>query len=105
MSTLEQRKRLRAYIKKIDKLFEVWQSKESREHKPFLPPLPEDLVGLTCGAKTRAGTPCKQKGIFINGRCKLHGGMSTGPKTKAGKKRSSENGLCPKRRANSMSSS
>ena len=40
-----------------------------------------------CGAKTRAGTPCKQKaGWGTNhvgeGRCKLHGGKSTGPKDK-----------------------
>lgn len=38
-----------------------------------------------CGAKTRAGTPCKQKaGWGTNhvgtGRCKLHGGKSTGVK-------------------------
>ena len=32
----------------------------------------------TCGAKTRAGTPCKHKAME-NGRCKLHGGKSTGP--------------------------
>lgn len=41
-----------------------------------------------CGAKTRAGTPCKQKaGWGTNhvgtGRCKLHGGKSTGPKDRA----------------------
>lgn len=56
-----------------------------------LPPFPEELVGMTCGAKTRAGTPCKQKGIYENGRCKLHGGLSTGPRTKRGKRRSSLN--------------
>jgi len=44
-----------------------------------------------CGAKTRAGTPCKMTAIYENGRCKLHGGLSTGPKTKEGKKRSSMN--------------
>lgn len=30
-----------------------------------------------CGAKTRAGTPCKN-GAMANGRCRLHGGKSTG---------------------------
>lgn len=40
---------------------------------------------LTCGAKTRAGTPCKQKAGWGTdhvgeGRCKLHGGKSTGVK-------------------------
>lgn len=32
-----------------------------------------------CGAKTRKGTPC-QKNPLSNGRCRLHGGKSTGPK-------------------------
>lgn len=34
-----------------------------------------------CGAKTRKGTPC-QKNPLSNGRCRLHGGKSTGPKDK-----------------------
>jgi hypothetical protein len=47
-----------------------------------------------CGARTRAGTPCKRKDIwFPSGRCKLHGGMSTGPKTFEGKQRSAQNGF------------
>lgn len=32
-----------------------------------------------CGAKTRAGTPCKNKAM-PNGRCRMHGGKSTGVK-------------------------
>jgi hypothetical protein len=36
-----------------------------------------------CGAKTRRGTTC-QCPAMTNGRCKLHGGMSTGPKTAEG---------------------
>lgn len=47
----------------------------------------------TCGAKTRAGTPCKQKAIYRNGRCKFHGGLATGPKTEAGRAQSRINGL------------
>lgn len=50
-------------------------------------PFPQELIGMTCGAKTRAGTPCKQKGLYSSGRCKLHGGLSTGPKTKMGKQK------------------
>ena len=38
-----------------------------------------------CGAKTRSGKPCQRFGNKINGRCKLHGGRSTGAKTKEGK--------------------
>jgi hypothetical protein len=34
-----------------------------------------------CGAKTRKGTTC-QKSALKNGRCRLHGGKSTGPKDK-----------------------
>ncbi|WP_084631267.1 HGGxSTG domain-containing protein [Ferrimonas senticii] len=33
-----------------------------------------------CGAKTRSGEPCKRYGSLRNGRCKLHGGRSTGAK-------------------------
>lgn len=40
--------------------------------------------GERCGARTRSGNSCKRPGNKINGRCKLHGGRSTGPKTKEG---------------------
>jgi len=36
-----------------------------------------------CGAKTRGGTLC-QAPAMKNGRCRLHGGKSTGPKTPEG---------------------
>ena len=36
-----------------------------------------------CGAKNRRGTPC-QCPAMQNRRCRLHGGLSTGPKTLAG---------------------
>src|SRR5690349_19570306 len=36
-----------------------------------------------CGAKTRRGTPC-QCPAMPNGRCRIHGGLSTGPKTEEG---------------------
>ena len=36
-----------------------------------------------CGAKNRRGTPCMCPAM-PNGRCRLHGGFSTGPKTPAG---------------------
>ena len=38
---------------------------------------------LRCGAKNRRGTRC-QCPAMSNGRCRLHGGLSTGPKTAAG---------------------
>ena len=39
-----------------------------------------------CNARTRRGTLCRGYAL-TNGRCKLHGGLSTGPKTAAGWKR------------------
>ncbi|WP_277949851.1 MULTISPECIES: HGGxSTG domain-containing protein [Dickeya] len=34
---------------------------------------------------TRVGTSCKRTDIYRNGRCKYHGGKSTGAKTPEGK--------------------
>lgn len=44
----------------------------------------------TCGARTKGtGTPCRRLPCR-NGRCKLHGGLSTGPKTAEGRRRCAE---------------
>ncbi len=40
-----------------------------------------------CGARTRAGGVCRQPAM-PNGRCRLHGGKSTGPRTAEGLRRS-----------------
>jgi len=40
-----------------------------------------------CLAKTRAGGVCQLAGNPKNGRCHLHGGASTGPKTAEGRAR------------------
>jgi hypothetical protein len=90
MSTPDQRKLWRRYFEVSELLFKKW------EKRGFIgpvntPPFPEELRGMACGAKTRAGTPCKQKGLYLNGRCKFHGGLSTGPRTQMGKRRSSLN--------------
>ena len=62
------------------------------ETKPHLPRLgwlkngnpPGDFTkALRCGAKTRKGNPCPQPAMR-NGRCRLHGGKSTGPRTPEG---------------------
>ena len=45
------------------------------------------LAAPRCGACTRAGTPCRQPAMK-NGRCRFHGGKSTGPRTAAGLERS-----------------
>ena len=41
----------------------------------------------TCLAKTRSGGQCQRAGNPKNGRCHLHGGASTGPKTAEGRAR------------------
>jgi hypothetical protein len=44
-----------------------------------------------CGAKTRAGWPCRGVPVYRptgyrgKARCRMHGGRSTGPRTEAGK--------------------
>ena len=55
-------------------------------------PYPPDRYKFTCRARTRAGTPCKRRPDYRNGRCKFHGGASTGPKTEQGRRQSAENG-------------
>ena len=40
--------------------------------------------GQRCGAKTRKGKPCRAPAKQPVGRCKVHGGVSTGPRTKEG---------------------
>jgi hypothetical protein len=39
-----------------------------------------------CGARTRAGGSCRQPAM-ANGRCRMHGGLSTGPRTQEGLQR------------------
>ena len=40
--------------------------------------------GIRCEARTRRGTLCQRPGTKRNGKCKLHGGRSTGPRTQEG---------------------
>lgn len=52
---------------------------------------------LRCGAQTRHQTPCLGPAMK-NGRCRMHGGMSTGPRTAEGLERSRrarwKHGMC-----------
>jgi hypothetical protein len=41
------------------------------------------LKSPRCGARTRAGGCCRQPAM-ANGRCRMHGGLSTGPRTPEG---------------------
>lgn len=58
-----------------------------------LPTYPEEIRGMMCGAQNRNKAPCKQRVLYTNGRCKFHGGASTGPKTRKGKAKSAKNGF------------
>ena len=46
-------------------------------------PAGTDLPARVCGARTRSGAPCRNMPMR-NGRCRMHGGASTGRKTAAG---------------------
>ena len=50
-----------------------------------------------CGARCRDGHPCRARAVWDtvanrprNSRCRVHGGLSTGPRTEEGKRRSRE---------------
>jgi hypothetical protein len=43
-----------------------------------------DWPGQRCGAKTGRGSECQRPANKKNGRCRLHGGASTGAKTEEG---------------------
>ena len=46
-----------------------------------------DWPGKRCLAKTRRGTACQKAALKGKARCRLHGGLSTGPRTAEGKAR------------------
>lgn len=84
-------KQLKAYHQRSRERFDRWQaSGYQHAFKPQHEPLPEVLRKIQCEAKTRAGTPCKRTDISCNGRCKFHGGHSTGALTAEGKARQLE---------------
>jgi glucans biosynthesis protein len=49
-------------------------------------PAGDFLAAPRCGARTRAGCTCRQPAMR-NGRCRLHGGLSTGARTASGRER------------------
>ncbi|WP_436174684.1 HGGxSTG domain-containing protein [Mesorhizobium sp. LjNodule214] len=52
-------------------------------------PLPKNQRP-TCGANTRAKSLCQMRVVPGKHRCRLHGGMSTGPKSPEGRERIAE---------------
>lgn len=120
MSTPDLRKRWRQFWLESNRICNENNRLRDAHHKAFLkayatgqpfPPepqledsqeFPDEFRGMTCGARTRAGTACKRKDLYLSGRCKLHGGMSTGPRTKRGKRKASRNGRQPKRKKRTL---
>jgi hypothetical protein len=47
----------------------------------------DSWTGQRCLAKTRRGSSCQKAAIAGKGRCRLHGGASTGPRTVEGRAR------------------
>lgn len=43
----------------------------------------EPNLAPRCGARTRSGAPCRAPAM-PNGRCRMHGGCSSGPRSEAG---------------------
>lgn len=61
-----------------------------RNHEAAERALKRELRSTPCGARTRAGHPCRRRGLGKGGRCANHGGLSTGPKTPEGRRRIAE---------------
>lgn len=93
-STPDMRRRYRQHFLNCQAIYK--QQSESGL-RLLTPSFPEDLRGMACSAKTRSGTPCKRTDLYLSGRCKFHGGKSTGPKTVDGKAKVALNGVQSKR--------
>lgn len=79
------------FLDRVERLKE-WEAQQARRVKR-----PPKRERPRCGAKTRKGTPCQAPAVWLpgdpvprNGRCRMHGGLSTGPKTPEGKARIAE---------------
>jgi hypothetical protein len=74
----------------LEKIVETPLEKTQALRKGWLKngnPLGNPNLAPRCGAKTRQGTSCRAPAMG-NGRCRMHGGASTGPRTPAGLARS-----------------
>lgn len=78
-------------VKRI--LFRQWWARASKAEAAgrYVPSCPRYLRGLTCGARKRNGMACGSTTLCANGRCKFHGGASTGPRTPEGRARALQN--------------
>ena len=74
-------------------LFRQWWAGAAKAHAEdrMVYSCPSYLRGLTCGANKRGGQTCRSTTLCANGRCKFHGGRSTGPRTPEGRAKALEN--------------
>lgn len=74
-------------------LFRQWAAKanEAEAAGRYVPSFPRYLRGLVCGAIKKNGTLCGATTLCANGRCKFHGGASTGPRSPEGRAKALEN--------------
>lgn len=49
------------------------------------------MTDKICGAKTKDGSMCQSIKLLKGKRCRIHGGLSTGPKTLKGRRKSALN--------------
>jgi hypothetical protein len=84
----KQVKALNAFYRDGQKQFRSWMAGGCKQAARPLGnlPFPKFCRGMKQEAKTCSGHPCKNDGTnWANGRCKYHGGASTGPVTPEGK--------------------
>lgn len=74
-------------------LFRQWwaEAEAAEAAGRYVRSCPRYLRGLTCGARKKDGTLCRSTTLCANGRCKFHGGASTGPRSPEGRMRALEN--------------
>lgn len=69
----------------------LWEHREADLYHELCERLAEEAEAEAksrkCGAMTRTGKPCKAPGKWRGGKCRVHGGLSSGAKTQAGKER------------------
>ena len=81
--------RLKDYERAIRGPMRIWYEPKTETYRMTDKPRRKDLS--RCGARRKYdGKPCQAKALS-NGRCKYHGGLSTGPKTLEGKRRALQN--------------
>jgi hypothetical protein len=81
MNNDQLRQQLKAFWKKYPVALKQMREKirdKNLRHLLVPPIVPPGFEALRCGATTRKGAPCLMSKVWPNGRCKFHGGLSTG---------------------------